>query len=430
MPADHHARPCEHKALGALRLGLLIAILFGVAVINDWSAIDGLIIALLVVLLVSYLWSRLSLQRLGYTRTIETDRVRVGETISERMALVNHSILPKLWVEVRDMATVPGHPVGKVVNLGSKRRHDWEVATPALQRGRFRLGPLSISSGDPLGLFQERKTLPATYEIICYPAAIDTSSVPLPGAMLTGGQMATRRLTLESPMTSGVREYAPGDPLNHISWTATARRGSMMVKEFDPDPTSDLWVLIDLNEDGSLPLNVDQSHVSRSSDPRSLLDSTEEYVVSIGASLTERALHEGRKVGLVVNRSLPVRIHAENSERQWLRIFEILAVATAFGHRDLAEAIALESPHLSRNAGIVIVTASPSRSWVDAARMLTMRQVPVTAVLVEPLGDTMSMSGLEQELISAHVSVKRYATVAAALPYPQSDESYAFVEQI
>ena len=37
------------------------------------------------------------------------------------------------------------------------------------------------------------------------------------------------------------------DGFNRISWSATARLGRLMVKEFDQDPTADVWVVLDLH---------------------------------------------------------------------------------------------------------------------------------------------------------------------------------------
>jgi uncharacterized protein (DUF58 family) len=209
----------------------------------------------------------------------------------------------------------------------------------------------------------------------------------------------------------------PGDPLNHISWNATARRGMMMVKEFEPDPTADIVVLVDLNDSSLRPVVGGQP-----GEFRVVLDTTEEYAVSISASLAERGLADGRKVGLVVNRSMPIRILPDSSQRQWLRIFETLAVATSFGHRPLAEAIAAEANRLSRMTSLIVVTATHDDSWVDAIGSLTERRIPVSIVLIDDVweaeGDT-RLDHLEQALVGTRAKVIRYAT-ASVRAGPQS----------
>lgn len=395
--------------MGAARIALIVVILFLVAVINDWSSLDALIISLLALLLIAYIWSRLSLPRLGLTRSLSLDRVRAGETVSEELTLTNASLLPKLWIEVRDLSSLPGHNASHVVNVSPHGATTWHVVTQCHKRGRFQLGPVSISSGDPLGLFTAKRFIPVRHELVVYPVKLDVSHIHLPAANMAGGAVLNRSSAISSPTISGLREYAPGDPLNRISWAATARRGMMMVKEFDPDPTSDLWIMIDLNESGIRPTEAGLEGETAGDQQR--LESTEEYLIALGGSLAERALDDGRKVGLVINRSMPIRLIADNTRRQWYRIFESLAMATAFGNRSLAEAISVESRRFSRTAGLIVLTSSPDREWVAAARALVQRQVPVGAVIVDDspdLGPEESLDVLIQDLAAARVTVSRY----------------------
>lgn len=393
--------------MGAIKLAAVIAVLFVVAVINDWSAPDQLIITLLVVLGTSYLWSRLSLQRLGMSRSLSLDRVRAGEWVSEEIRISNFGRIPKLWLEIRDFSSLPNYQPGRVVNLGSRGAMQWTATTRCTRRGRFRLGPINVASGDPLGLFRVNKTVPVTHELVVYPVALDVSTVPLPAASMSGGKAVNRNAAIAAHTISGLREYASGDPLNRISWTATARTGTMMVKEFDPDPTSDLWILVDLNESHRHTVDPKLRWTVTSEGDAATFESAEEFAIALAGSISERCLAEGRKVGLIVNRAMPIRIDPDNSQRQWFRIFETLAVATSFGHRSLSEAISAEARRFSRNSGLIVITASPDRDWVMVAGALVQRQVPVTAVVVDE-SETQSseeMRQLIEALAAAHVAL-------------------------
>jgi uncharacterized protein (DUF58 family) len=390
--------------MGAFKVGLLTAILFAVAVVNDWSIPDRLIVTLLVVLGIAWIWSRLSLKRLGLTRSLSVDRVRAGEWITEEFTLYNHSRLPKLWVEVRDLSSLPGYAAGQVVSVGSRGAATWSATGRCHRRGRFRLGPITFTSGDPLGLFRSRTLVPATHELVVYPPKIDVSDVPLPMANMTGGRTTNAHGFIATHTAAGIREFTQGDPFNRISWSATARLGRMMVKEFDPDPSSDIWILLDLNgfgpdHDPVMPASREWAAAT--------IDETLEYAIAVAGSLAERALDSGRRVGLIVNRAMPIRIEADGSQRQWFRIFETLAIASAFGQRRLVEAIQADSRKFSRNSGLIVITSEPSRDWVRAAHSLVMRQVPVSAVLVADrlaLEDP-EMEQLKGDLVSAHVHV-------------------------
>jgi uncharacterized protein (DUF58 family) len=390
--------------MGAFKVGLITAILFAVAIVNDWSIPDRLIITLLVALAMGWIWTKFSLQRLGFTRSLSMDRVRAGEWITEEFTLRNHSRLPKLWVEIQDLSSLPGYTAGHVVNLHSRGTASWKATGRCERRGRFRLGPVAFQSGDPLGLFRSRTLIPATHELVVYPPKIDVSDIPLPMANMTGGRTTNIHGFLATHSAAGIREFTQGDPINRISWSATARLGRMMVKEFDPDPSSDIWILLDLN--GEEPAHEHAYQPTREW-TSATIDETLEYAIAVAASLAERALDGGRRVGLIVNRAMPIRIEADSSQRQWFRIFETLAVATAFGHRRLVEAIQADSRRFSRNSGLIVITSHSSTDWVRAAQALVMRQVPVTAVLVgdRPALQEPEMEHLKGDLVSAHVHV-------------------------
>lgn len=401
--------------MNAFKLGLLIVGLFIVAVVYDWSMLDNLIVALVALLAVSWIWSRDSLSRLGLRRTLTSDRIRAGETIEEVLELTNHSRLPRLWIEVQDHSTLPNHHAGSVVSIRAKGTTTWHSRTRAIRRGAYRLGPFTLHGGDPFGIFQKRRLIPVSHELVVYPAAIDVSSVSLPVAKMSGGTVRQGNLALSSPTIAGIREYTPGDPLNHISWSATARRGAMMVKEFEPDPTADLWLVLDLSERGQFDLEGRPHGGGRGVTGEMLLDTTVEYIVSIGGSLAERALGEGRKVGVVINRSMPIRLEADNSQRQWFRIFEVLASATAFGNRSLVEALTSDGRRFSRTNGLVVVTSDPGTDWVSAARMLAERQVAVSAVIVDAGGEgSDDVTPLIEALAASRVHVTRFPTHTAS----------------
>lgn len=285
--------------MAGLKVALLAAVLLILAVVNEWTALDPLIVALGALLLLCWTWSRFSLARLGMVRALSLDRVRAGETITEQLTIRNRSILPKLWVEVRDYSSLPGHQASRVVSLAPRAEETWTVTTVCTRRGRYQLGPVGVRSGDPLGLFVSRRFLPVRQELMVFPIPIDVTAIPLPAAHMSGGVTVSRTSIVPSSTIAGLRDYVPGDALNRISWTATARRGVMTVKEFDPDPTSDLWILLDLDARGMRPVEPGAEFPA--------LDSTEEILVALAASLAERTMNDGRKVGLIVNRAMPVR---------------------------------------------------------------------------------------------------------------------------
>src|ERR1700737_2943331 len=122
---------------------LLIVVLFFFSISSGWTVLYKLTYVLLTLFILSWLWARYSLRKLEFHRNKVSGRVQVGETFEERLMLDNTSIMPKLWVQIADSSTLPGHRAGYVASMGGRKRAMWRARTPSRQRGRFRLGPVT-----------------------------------------------------------------------------------------------------------------------------------------------------------------------------------------------------------------------------------------------------------------------------------------------
>ncbi len=373
--------------MNALKLIILAIVVFVFGQLNQWSILDKVFFALVGLIVVAWLWGRFSLRGITLTRETKADRAQVGQPLTERIRVQNSSKLAKLWVEITDHSDLPGHRVSRVLNLGPKDGRRWRVETICSRRGRFRIGPLTIRSGDPFGLFPSQLFIPDTHELLVYPATVDLSAFALPVGELPGGSAIQRRTPFVTPNASGVREYFPGDAFNRISWSATARTGKLMVKEFELDPTADIWIAVDLQASvhagaaglGALPsLSGDEVPLSF------WLDSTEEYAVTVGASLAHHFLSQNRAVGLLASSRQNVVIPTDRGGRQMIKILEQLAVIRADGDMPFGELIMAESGQFSRNSTVIFVTPSTNEDWVQSVIEIVSRRVQCVAVIIEP----------------------------------------------
>jgi uncharacterized protein (DUF58 family) len=400
---------------------LLAVLLLGQA--TDWPVADTLSLALGAIFVLSWLWSRLSLRGVELQRRIGADRAEVGGIIREDLTLRNRSRLPKLWLEAVDHSALPGHDPGRVIHLRGRSGEAWTAETLCVRRGRYRLGPMTLRSGDPLGIFPVRAAIPSTHDVVVYPPMVPVSSALAPVAALEGGKTRDRRTYNVTPSIAGIREYAPGDSLNRISWTQTAQRGRLMTKEFDLDQTADLWIAVDLERAVNLRASyrLDLAPDRNGRWPvEAWLDATEEYSVTVAASLARHFLDEGRNVGLIATGAHLETLAPDRGDRQLVKILESLAVVAADGHMPLAETLAAESPRFSRQTGLVIVTPSTDERWIARLAEIASHGVRSSVILVEP--DTfgpapssiLTVSGLASAGIPAHL-VKFGDDIAASL---------------
>lgn len=339
-------------------------------------------------LLFSFLWAWLTLRNISLARHTRARRAQVGSSLGERFVLQNHSWLPGLSLEVRDHSNLPGHRVSQVVpSLGRQGSWGWSADTTCVARGEFRLGPLTLISGDPFGFHYSSRRLEQASSILVYPATVDIRRIELPSGEITGGSLLRRRTHYVTTNAAGVRDYAPGDSFNRIHWRSSARRNSLMVKEFEIDPLLDIWLFLDFSADSLVEhesvRRVDDIGPALSTGP--LPRSTEEYAVVVAASLARHFIeNEGRAVGFVAWGPKRELLQPDSGERQLNHILQVLAVGRSLSEFPLAHTLALETPQLTRGTSLIVVTSSLDTRWVHELRMLTRRGVRPLCVLIDP----------------------------------------------
>lgn len=336
----------------------------------------------------SFVWAWLSVRWISIGRKTRARRAQVGRNLDEVFIVRNQSIVPKLWLEVRDHSDLPGHRASHVVPiLGARGSYRWYVETPCLVRGEFQLGPLVLLSGDPFGLFLSPRELGATSRVIVYPATVPVNHFELPMGLLSGGEAQRRRAHFITTNAAGVREYVSGDSFNRIHWRTTARKDRLMVKEFEIDPLVDIWLFVDFSasslvEDPMLRRNDRTGTVIPTS--QAIPSSTEEYGVVVAASLTKYLIELERALGFAAYVPHREVYQPERGNRQLTNILQILAVARSYSNYTLAQMLTLETPYLTRGTTLVIVTSSIDQAWVAEAQILSRRGIRPMCVLIDP----------------------------------------------
>ncbi|HET7056899.1 MAG TPA: DUF58 domain-containing protein [Thermomicrobiales bacterium] len=389
----------------ALRV-LLIAIAGLVyALVDDWPAITMISSALLVVVVLSFIWSWTSLSGLSFARRLSSDRAQVGDQLREELAVRNQSIFGKLFLEIEDRTTLPGHLANRVIKLGPRSARQWRVESVARERGRHRLGPVTLRSGDPFGLFRRQKRLKETLDVTVYPLTVDLEPY-VPGSVLqSGGGVIQRRSSSPTTTVSTIRDYVQGDSINRVSWSATARAGRLMVKEFENDPTADVWIILDLYEpptDGRL---VGARFAS--DDPLNWMANDLEYRVMLAGSLARRALALGRSVGLIMNAAQPIVLPPERSDRQYVRILELLAVVEGRPDASLAELLTGLTARFRRDSVLVAVTSDIDPNLIALLATVRQRRISSEVIFVDghmhPSAETIArIEELQRERIAGY----------------------------
>ena len=363
----------------------------------------------------SFFWAAYSASAFRLERRLMTPRTQVGRIAEERFLVHNTGRLVKIWIEIRDESELPAHRVSRVLNaLRAGVRWSWSVRTLCRRRGRFRLGPVTLAAGDPFGLFVFQRRLDnSTAAITVYPATVDLPTFALPLGQLPGGEAVRRRTHHITTNVSGTREYAPGDSFNRIHWRSTARMERLIVKEFELDPTADVWIFLDMERGAQA-----GQWWADAWDARDLASlwagehktlrlppTTEEYIVTIAASVAKYYLRKQRAVGFVGYGHEREIVQPDRGERQLNRLLEVLAVLRAEGVMRFREALTLEGARLGRNNALVAITPSGEMDWVRSLREMKRRGLRAIAVIADPntFGGYGDAPGAAAELLASGI---------------------------
>ncbi|MGB1252033.1 MAG: DUF58 domain-containing protein [Candidatus Promineifilaceae bacterium] len=315
----------------------------------------------------SYYWMRTLSDAIEISRSVNSRWVAVGDFLSETFTLTNHSNVPLLWAEVVDQSNVPGYRAASVRAAGPHQMVRWREQAVCERRGRFQLGPWLLRTSDPFGLFELTIRYDAVQEIVIHPPVHVDLPVVLPSGSGSGELRSLRRREQALVNVSSVREYRPNDPLKHIHWRSSAKRGNLLVRQFDEDSGGDVWILVDLNR----AVQVGQG-----------IDGTEEQAVLLAASLAARALAVNRPVGLVAYGDEPQILAPNHGEGQRWQILRSLALVSAENsHTPLVQALADVQRLAKRGAALLIISADNSAEWLPNLFRLTQIGVNVYPVL-------------------------------------------------
>jgi uncharacterized protein (DUF58 family) len=392
-----------------LFLGGLIGVVVGAREIFTRILYIG---ALLV--LISWLWTQISLGGINITRRARSLRASVGDVFEEHFELTNESRLGKLWIEVSNDTNMMGAAGSRLLTMvGKGQRRTYIARTWLNRRGGFKLGPTRLTSGDPFGLFRKERVVPADHSLVVLPMIYEISSFISPPGLLPGGKVIRRKALDITPHASGVREYVPGDPMKRIHWPTTARRGQLIVKEFEQDPQAEVWLFLDSQAAVHAEKPYEQPGLQSDGwifDQRpefKLAPSTLEYAISVTASLAHYFILQRRAVGLVtVGRSYTV-IPAERSERQESKILETLAFIEAESDLSISGLVAAQAGQLPQGSSAILVTPTVNPellATVDDLQRRNLRPV-VVLMMANSFGGAAGSEKLSSSLLERNVPV-------------------------
>lgn len=243
---------------GEGRFFLLVTLGLGVASVNTGNNLLYLVLGLLLSLvLVSGVLSDIVLLGIRVRRHLPR-RAAVGAPCLVEIEIINDKRwLPSFCLTAYDEELEPSGPRNpprsgafflRVDPRGSARAT--LVRVPS-RRGRLRLEAVRITTRYPFGFFEKSRTIRLEDELLVHPALVDVHDLERRLVELTGVERnvalpVTRANRRGDQEIAGLRPHRHGDEARAVHWRRSAALGSLVVREFDRTPQSEIGIALDL----------------------------------------------------------------------------------------------------------------------------------------------------------------------------------------
>ncbi len=349
---------------------------------------------------------------LTLTRSVE-EKLSLGAANTVVIEARSRAAFP-LAVAFRDLPPLPftlDRPAEGTLTLPPDPRpvrYQYTVTPPA--KGDFQFGDLWVSYAGRLGLIQRQARLPAAQAVKVYPNLAETAKYELlarRGRLMQLG-IRTAKVRGGGSEFESLRDYVPGDEYKKIDWSATARRGKLITRQYEAERSQNIVLLLDTG--------------------RTMLQSVQkmaklDYVVNTALMLAYVAASGDDKVGLMAfDADVRAYLPPAKSKAQVYAILESLYNLDArLVETDYRNAFQNLSARWRRRSLVVLFTdlvdPESSAQILDAVPMISdlHRVVCVTVsdpnILAAAAGTPTDGAGVYQKAVATQVLQERRAAI-------------------
>lgn len=255
------------------------------------------------VVALSYAYSRMIQAGLTIEREELALRAYQHQVVTIRIRIANRSLVPIPHLVVTDNpgSLYSGNENARLLSLRAGERAELVYHIRGMNRGAYRIGPISVRFSDPLGLYPVAITIPNEARLVVYPR-IYPIEMPVHRGLPAGSITTTSRIYEDPTRYRSVREYVPGDEIRRVNWKASARLGALHSTEWLPTINVPVMILLNLTASTYETRNR-YAHTERT--------------IDAAASLVHHLANRGQEVGLVTTgiiKGAPERV------MPWIRV--------------------------------------------------------------------------------------------------------------
>lgn len=230
---------------GWMLLGAALGLLVGARLLGR---VELTVLGLAAIALVagSTIWVSTRTPRLGARRVLIPPRPSVDTEARVEVVVANQTAKTTPILNVTDLFD-DGRRAARflLAPLPPDERATGAYRLPTDRRGRYRLGPLSVSIPDPFGLAIASHAMLGSEDVLVLPRIVALLPIGPLSHSDRGGPPATGRAGVQADEFMMLREYVIGDELRRVHWRSSARTGSLKVRQDEATRHPGATVLLD-----------------------------------------------------------------------------------------------------------------------------------------------------------------------------------------
>ena len=263
-----------------------------------------------------------------------------------------------------------------------------------IERGDWETGALYVRYRSSLGLVERWARAPLPQTVRVYPAlrTSQEQQIFLARSRQIDLQLRQVRQRGLGRDFESLREYREGDDLRDVCWTATARRGSLITRQYQTERSQAVWIVLDCGRLMRSRVAAAPPAPGRSTPAHTKLD----HACTTAVALAQLALFSGDRVGLLAyGQSVQQRLLPGRGAAHMRQLIESLALVRAESseadHLFATATLNRLQPRRSLILWITDLAESAMRPEViDGAVQLLRRHVLLFVAMAQPEVDSIA----------------------------------------
>ncbi len=269
----------------------------------------------------------------------------------------------------------------RYIRRGETVELEYTLAFPL--KGIYKIGPVEIRAFDPFLFWIRTFIIDIRDGVEVNVGTEDLRRIKLEPTRTKKwmGNINSRKIGIGTEFYS-IREYMPGDSMRRINWKGSARKGELLVNEYEGENSGDAIIVLDANEESLT--GTDRSNTFKAG-------------VRASVSISAAMLRQRNRVGLVVLGDYLTWIYPEFGKRQLYKMMEALSMIKKGGKWDFEELYWIITRLFPSNSFVVLISTLQSPQIPETIMKIRARGYDVLIISPSPMALEKGLARLDRE---------------------------------